>query len=44
MSSLCFGVSEINSFQKFVGNLDNMTVASLGRQHQRSLDSYFKSS
>ena len=29
------------SFQKLVGNLDKMTIANLGRQHQRSLDSYF---
>ena len=42
--SLYFGVNEIISFQKFVGNLDKMTVANLGRQHQRSLISYFKSS
>ena len=38
------GFNEIISFQKLVGNLDKMTVANLGRQHQRSLDSYFKSS
>ena len=44
-NSLYFGVNEIISFQKLVGNLDKMTVADLGRQHQRSfLDSYFKSS
>ena len=43
-NSLYFGVSEIISFQKLVGNLNKMTVANLGRQHQRSLDSYFKSS
>ena len=38
------GVDEISSFQELVGNLDEMTVSNLGRQHQRSLDSYFKSS
>ena len=43
-NSLYFGVNEIISFQKLVGNLDKMTVANLGRQHHRSLDSYFKSS
>ena len=43
-NSLYFGVYEIISFQKLVGNLDKMTVANLGMQHQRSLDSYFKSS
>ena len=32
------------SFQKLVGDLDKMTVANLGRQHHRSLDSYFKGS
>jgi hypothetical protein len=41
---LDFDVDEIISFQKLVGNLDKMTVASLGSQHHRSLDSYFKSS
>ena len=41
---LHFGVNEIISFQKLVGNSDKMTVANLGRQHQRSLNSYFKSS
>ena len=41
-NSLYFGVNEIISFQKLVGNLDKMTIANLGRQHQRSLDSYFK--
>jgi hypothetical protein len=40
--SLHFGVSEIISFQKLVGNLENMTVANLGRQHQRSLNSYLR--
>jgi hypothetical protein len=43
-NSLYFGVNEIIGFQKLVGNLDKITVANLGRQHQRSLDSYFKSS
>ena len=42
-NSLYFGVNESISFQKLVGNLDKMTIANLGRQHQRSLDSYFKS-
>ena len=42
-NSLYFGVNEIISFQKLAGNLDKMTVANLGRQHQRSLDSYFQS-
>ena len=32
------------SFQKLVGILEKMTVANLGKQHQRSLNSYFKSS
>ena len=31
-------------FQKLVGILHKMTIANLGSQHQRSLDSYFKSS
>ena len=35
---------EIINFQKLEGNLDKMTIANLGRQQQRSLDSYFKSS
>ena len=43
-NSLHFGVNKIISFQKLVGNLEKMTVANLGRQHQRSLNSYFKSS
>ena len=43
-NSLYFGVNEIISFHKIIGNLDKMTVANLGRQHHRSLDSYFKSS
>ena len=43
-NSLHFGVNEIISFQKLVGNLEKMTVTNLGRQHQRSLNSYFKSS
>ena len=34
----------IISFQKLVGNLEKMTVVNLGSQHQRSLNSYFKSS
>ena len=43
-NSIYFDVNEIISFQKLVENLDNMTIANLGRQHPRSLDSYFKSS
>ena len=43
-NSLYFGANEIISFQKLVGNLDKMTIANSGRQHQRSLSSYFKSS
>jgi hypothetical protein len=42
--SLHFGDNEITSFQMLVGNLDKMTFAKLGRQHHRSLNSYFKSS
>jgi hypothetical protein len=43
-NSLHFGVNEIISFPKLVGNLDKMTIANLDRQHHRSLNSYFKSS
>jgi hypothetical protein len=43
-NSLHISVKEIRSFQKLVGNLEKMTVANLSRQHQRSLNSYFKSS
>ena len=43
-NSLYFDVNETTSFQKLVGNLDKMTVTNLGRQHQRSLNSYFKNS
>ena len=43
-NSLRFGVNEIISFQKLVGNSDKMTIAKLGRQHRISLDSCFKSS
>jgi hypothetical protein len=42
-NSLHFGVNDISS-QKLVGNLDKTIVANLGRQHQKSLNSYFKSS
>ena len=42
-NSLYFGVSKNINLQTLVGNLDKMTVANVGRQHQRSLDSYFKS-
>jgi hypothetical protein len=41
-NSLYFGVNEFISSQKLVGNFNKMTVANLGRQHHRSLDSYFK--
>ena len=42
---LYFSVDEIICFQKLVENLDKiMTNANLGRQNQRSLDYYFKSS
>jgi hypothetical protein len=44
VNSLHFGVNEILSFQKLVGNLDKIIVTNLVRQHQRSLNSYFKSS
>ena len=43
-NSLHFGVYEIISFQNLVENLDKITIANLGRQHQRSLNSYFRSS
>ena len=43
-NSLHFGVNEIIRFQKLLRNLDKMTNANLGKQHQRSLNSYFKSS
>jgi hypothetical protein len=43
-NSLQFGVNVIISFQKLVENLDKMTVAYLRKQHQRSLNSYFKNS
>ena len=43
-NSLYFGVNDITSFEKLVGNLNKMTIANLGRQHHRSLDSYFKRS
>ena len=32
-NTLYFGVNEIISFQKVVGNLDKMTVANLGMKH-----------
>jgi hypothetical protein len=41
---LHFGVNEIISFQKLIGNLDKMTIVNLDRQHRSSLNSYFKSS
>ena len=42
--SLYFGVNEIISSQKLVGDLYKMTITNLGRQHQKSLKSYVKSS
>ena len=43
-NSLHFGVNEIIYSQKLVGILNKMIVANLGRQQQRSLNSYFKGS
>jgi hypothetical protein len=43
-NSLHFSVNKTLSSQELVGKLDKMTAANLGRQHQRSLNSYFKSS
>ena len=37
-NSLHFGVNEIINFQKFVRNLDKITVTNVGRQHHISLD------
>ena len=34
----CFGVNEIIRFQNLVENLEKMTVANLGRRHERSLE------
>ena len=42
-NSLHLGVNEIINSEKLVGNLDKVTIAKLGRQHQRSLNSCFKS-
>jgi hypothetical protein len=42
-NSLHLCVNEFPSFQKLIENLDKMTIANLGRQRQRSLNSYFKS-
>ena len=41
--SLHFGVNEMISFQKLVGNSNKQTIANLGKQHQRSLNSNYKS-
>ena len=41
--SLYSSVDGMTSFQKLVGDLNKMTVANLGTQRHRSLDSYFKS-
>ena len=38
-NSLYFGDNEMISSQKLVGNIDKMTSANLGKQHQRFLDS-----
>ena len=43
-NSLDFGVNEIINIQKLGGVLDKMTITNLGRQHNISLNSYFKSS
>ena len=43
-NSLFFGANEIIGSQKFLGNLNKKTIANLGRQHLRTLDSHFKSS
>ena len=43
-NSLYFCVNETISFKKLVGNLDKMTIANLGKQYHRSLNSYFNSS
>ena len=43
-NSLYFGIDEIESFQKFSKDLDKMTIANLGKQHQRSSNPYFKNS
>ena len=40
-NSLNFGVNEMIGFQKLIRNLGKMTVTNLGRQHQRTLNSYF---
>ena len=39
-----FGVNVIIRLQKLIKSLDKMIIAHLDRQHQRSLDFYFKSS
>ena len=36
-NSLHFGINEMISSQKLIGNFDKMTIAYLGRQQQRSL-------
>ena len=43
-NSLYSSVNKVISFEKLVGNIDKVTVANLGRQYQKSLNSYFKSS
>ena len=43
-NSLYFSINKIISFQKLERNLEKMAIANSGRQHQRSLDSLFKSS
>ena len=43
-NSFYFVVNKIISSQKLIGNSDKMTIANLCKQHQRSLNSCFKSS
>ena len=43
-NSLYFGVNKIISFPKLIWIFAKTTIANLGKQHQRSLDSYIKSS
>ena len=40
---LHFEVNGIITFQKLVGNVDRIIIVDLGRKHQRSLNSYFRS-
>ena len=43
-NSLCFGVNEIISIQMLIEHSYKITIANLGNQHLRSLNSHFKSS